>query len=693
MKSTIGACAVVLLFASPARAAFGDNDVGINTHIPADPVIDLCVEAGVGWIRVDNNWLQLGDPCGAMTPFAPLDASVTYAVAHGLKVYMTLAYGPPCASTGDTDGTSNNDVPDSAVWEDYVRTTVTHYRAMGVRTYGMWNEVDLDGFWEGTAEQYVDVIVVPGIRAVRAVCSDCLVLGPELAHVGDVDVWLEDILRRMDVVGASFDIYAHHIYNGFGGAIWDGDSFVNALERRRFAFTRRSFLETLEATGHAPGGVPDREVWITETGYRCEPPTDAGQMATQASYIMNVLDEQLAREWYTNSFFYEILDSEDEIDGFGITRRDGSGGFIRKPAFDALRDRIASEPALSGGPTTQCSDGLDNDGDGLADLADPGCADADDDDEYNDPPPPPVTPALEAAEAGSVIIDGLLGPAEWDGSSWVELASPDDFVSPDHGPGDAADLSARLAVRWAPDALFLAMDVTDDAALNEATADMIWSQDSLQVAFDMADDGGHGYDVDDDFELGWARTDSGNLKYRWTAPASAPPETSTVGILRAGEHTTYEIRIPAGDLGRGGFAASDTFGFTFLVNDDDSDDAFGRQGWVEWTPGIGSFKDPESFGTVTLATGGGADADGGGDADADGGGDADADGGADSDAGYDADLDSPAPDGATDARLDVPGVDEGDGTGCSCGVAGGGGGWGWMMVVGVVVGMAVRRRK
>ena len=688
MKRTLGVCATVLLLAAPARAAIGDNDVGINTHIPADAVVDLCVEAGVGWIRVDNNWLQLGDPCGAMTPFAPLDASVSYAVSRGLNVYMTLAYGPPCASTGDTDGVPNNDVPNTTLWEDYVRTAVTHYRAMGVRYFGMWNEVDLGGFWEGTAEQYVDLIVVPGIRAVRAVCSDCMVLGPELAHVGEVDVWLENILRRMDVVGASFDIYAHHIYNGFGGAIWDGDSFLNALEHRRFVFTRRGFLDVLTEVGHAPGGVPDREVWITETGYRCRPPTDAGEMATQSSYYMNVLDEQLAREWYTNSFFYEILDSEDEIDGFGITRRDGSGGYIRKPAFNALRDRIASEPALSGGPTTQCSDGMDNDGDGLADMADPGCTDPDDDDEYNDPPPPPPTPTLEAAEAGTIAIDGVFATGEWDGSNWAELTSPDDFVSPDHAPGDANDLSARLAARWASDALYLAVDVTDDLHENSSAADMIWSQDSLQVAFDMADDGGLGYDGDDDFELGWARTGAGDVKVRWTAPTSAPPEASTMGIVRSGTHTTYEIRIPSGDLGRGAFAASDAFGFTFLVNDDDPDDAFGRQGWVEWTPGIGDFKNPESFGTLVLVTGGGADAD----ADADGGTDSSADADADSSAEALAEADADA-DGAIDAPRDVPDVDEGDGTGCSCGAAGHSRGIWWLGALGLVVGLQVLRRR
>lgn len=656
MKHLVWTLALLPALAAPATAAIGDNDVGMNTHVPADAVIDLCVELGVGWIRVDNNWLQTGDPCGAVTPFGPLDDSVTYAVARGLHVYMTLAYTPPCASTGDTDGVPNNDVPNAAAWERYVRAAVAHYRALGVRHFGLWNEVDLDGFWEGSAQQYVDLIVVPGLRAIRDVCSDCLVLGPELAHVGECDVWLEDILRAMDAAGVSFDIYSHHIYQGFDGAIWDGDSFVNALDHRRFTFTRRSFLDVLRETGHAPGGVPDREVWITETGYRCQPPTDAGEMNTQRDYYMRVIDEQLARAWYTNTFFYEILDSEDEIDGFGITRRSGSD-FLRKPAFDALRDRIASEPELSGGGgDTACSDGADNDGDTLADLADPGCTGGDDDDESDDPPPP-VRPTLDAPQAPAISLDGSLDAAEWGDAAWVDLRSPDDFVSPDHAPGDAADLSARLAVLWAPDALYLGLDVTDDVHDNDAAADLLWSADSLQVAFDMAGDGGHAYDGDDDFELGWALGASGALHYRWTAPASAPPDTSTAAVRRDGAHTRYEVRLPAGDLGRTSFAAGLEVGFTFLVNDADLE---GREGWIEWTPGIGSFKDPASFGLLRLVSGTAADADD--DADADAAADADADAAADADA--DAEPDAVAD--AGDARPDTttPIAEEDGGCGC-----------------------------
>lgn len=67
-------------------------------------------------------------------------------------------------------------------------------------------------------------------------------------------------------------------------------------------------------------------------------------------------------------------------------------------------------------PPAQCADGLDNDGDGVVDLADPGCADVSDDDESDDPPPPPAQCA-----------DGL----DNDGDGDIDLA--------DDGCTDAAD--------------------------------------------------------------------------------------------------------------------------------------------------------------------------------------------------------------------------------------------------------------
>jgi len=88
------------------RTAWADG-VGVNTHVPAPPVIDLVVEGGMKWIRLDNNWFSQEAPCSDSIGFIePLDQAVEYAIGSGLCAFMTLAYTPPCASLGDADGRS-----------------------------------------------------------------------------------------------------------------------------------------------------------------------------------------------------------------------------------------------------------------------------------------------------------------------------------------------------------------------------------------------------------------------------------------------------------------------------------------------------------------------------------------------------------------------------------------------------------
>jgi len=65
-------------------------------------------------------------------------------------------------------------------------------------------------------------------------------------------------------------------------------------------------------------------------------------------------------------------------------------------------------------PVYQCGDGEDNDGDGLVDMNDPGCENADDDDEYNAPPPPPPPPPVYQCGDGE----------DNDGDGLVDLDDP-----------------------------------------------------------------------------------------------------------------------------------------------------------------------------------------------------------------------------------------------------------------------------
>ena len=83
--------------------------------------------------------------------------------------------------------------------------------------------------------------------------------------------------------------------------------------------------------------------------------------------------------------------------------------FVKTAAFAACACLVtalllAPVAAAAPKPKPACSDGLDNDGDGLVDAADPGCSSAGDTDEYNAPPqpPPPANTCDGTVETGPV---------------------------------------------------------------------------------------------------------------------------------------------------------------------------------------------------------------------------------------------------------------------------------------------------
>ncbi len=585
-----------LFFTSVALADIGDNSVGLNAHVPTPDELDLAAASGVNWIRVDANWFTMNPARGDFN-YGQMDAVVRGANDRGLSVFMTFAYAPgwvPRGRTGD-DGTPNDDeVAGSAEWVAFVENAVPHFRALGVQHFGLWNEPNLEQFWDGDVNTYLDRILVPGSEAVRRVCDDCFVVGPDLAHIGDYDDFLEVVLER---AMGSFDILAHHIYNDWpenGHSVFDGDAFLNALEMRRFtgAFASRiSLRELLDEAGY------DGEVWLTETGYEAEPPGDAGEEEKQATYVRRVLEEQLERDWWTHTFFYENTDCGIEIpgcsiDGFGITRptrarpRAFPADYRLKPAYEELRRFIEENPEIldaGDAPSPACSDGRDNDGDGLVDLADPGCESAGDSDETDAPGPD----RMESIVA-SVALDGSLD--EWGDDGWVALDA-------ERGAGglgrvSAADLSVRAAARHDSGGLWLAFEVSDDTHRNNEATDRLWASDSVQVAFDIQRDGGDGYD-EDDVEFTFALSEGTQFGVQ-SAGETGTPE---VAIARDGASTIYEVRLPAAALPGVAWDGDHRFGFSFLVNEDDGG---GREGWIEWTPGIGMAKQPEAFGELRL---------------------------------------------------------------------------------------------
>jgi hypothetical protein len=108
---------------------------------------------------------------------------------------------------------------------------------------------------------------------------------------------------------------------------------------------------------------------------------------------------------------------------------------------------IATFPADGGGgtPPAACADRLDNDGDGLIDLADPGCSSSSDNDETNT-----TTGSARLVGAGDIATGGSMDTATGD----LIDARPDArvFVAGDNAypDGTASDFTTKYEPAWGP---------------------------------------------------------------------------------------------------------------------------------------------------------------------------------------------------------------------------------------------------
>ncbi|WP_309119266.1 right-handed parallel beta-helix repeat-containing protein [Paenibacillus sp.] len=201
------------------------------------------------------------------------------------------------------------------------------------------------------------------------------------------------------------------------------------------------------------------------------------------------------------------------------------------------------------------------------------------------------------------VLDGSL--EEWSGAMTFRLEQESQYKKVSGGStpwGGVDDLSATGAVLWDDDHLYLAATVRDDVHRQGQTDGAAWMGDGIQFMIDPArrdGPGSAGYS-----ELLFALADTGEIvKWRWASVSGRPVgalANSEAAIVREGDTTTYELRIPWSELLPAGEAAPDSLiGFSFLVNDDDG---AGRHGWLEYMSGIGSGKNPALFGDLTLAS-------------------------------------------------------------------------------------------
>ncbi|MCK5795643.1 MAG: cellulase family glycosylhydrolase [Deltaproteobacteria bacterium] len=412
---------MALTSTSSSVLAKPNNFIGINAHQPAKDIIDGLKDLGVSWVRIDFNWFQVQPQKSSKIDFSHFDNLVNAALARGLKVFPTIGYAPNWNAEADTDGQANNNVPKAGEYEKICKAAAAHFKGR-ITHWGLWNEANLS-FFDGSMQQWIDRVVIEGVRGIKAGCPACKVLGPELASVGhDYDVWFEAAVNALKKAGLMYDAITWHIYSNFPVIdpqllLCGKDQFVNELDKHRVCYLGPlkiyegplSVREVMIRTSieHLP-------VWITETG-RTAPIGDAKRIAEQTTYFRRVMEEQLKRPWWTHTFFYEIVDDNNIADKWGMAVRTGKnpqfpGSYQFKPTWKLLKKVLAKASAF-GGTGTDCDDGLDNDGDKKVDFpADKECSSASDPRETVGGAP--VDSGMPTPDGGAPTLDKGVVPAK-----------------------------------------------------------------------------------------------------------------------------------------------------------------------------------------------------------------------------------------------------------------------------------------
>jgi hypothetical protein len=313
--------------------------------------IDLMHELGVKLFRVELDWPLVApnrpgggtynsalarDPNWSGYHWQAWDAIVRLATSAGLQLVPQVLFTPDWASglTASQDGPQSP--PRSAqFFGDFVFAAITRYKGQ-IHYWELWNEPNLDShYWNGTAKQYVDLILKPGYQAVKQVDPTAKVLIAGL--VGGGPGFLSNVYAAGG--GHYFDIANAHAYF----PVVDGVSTAVHLMKGVLS----------------ENGDSQKPVWLTEFGLVTQPdgaPGNSGTIKTpndeadQAQLISDVFSDLNVQA----IFLYQLHDTSPfgpggallGVEYYGLVSRDYKH---HKLGFEAYKDAAGGPlPAFAG---------------------------------------------------------------------------------------------------------------------------------------------------------------------------------------------------------------------------------------------------------------------------------------------------------------------------------------------------------
>jgi hypothetical protein len=225
--------------------------------------------------RLDLDWLHR---------FAEL------AARHGITLRPYLGYTAEWAAAGRREDEQVWNDPPARLedWSSFVSRLATALRRhSNIASYEIYNEENVDLWWDGTVEEYAAVFERGAAAVLEAVPAAGVLPGGMVWPDAD---WLETVCEREParrMAAAAFHAYPE---------TWTPDSVV--VENYLDAGYRQSFLAVVDRCGGQP-------VWINETGYATTPGRTELQ---QADWWARAVATFLADPRVEHIGIYEIKD-------------------------------------------------------------------------------------------------------------------------------------------------------------------------------------------------------------------------------------------------------------------------------------------------------------------------------------------------------------------------------------------------
>lgn len=287
----------------------------------------------LGTVRVENG--------KTVYDWTRIDQLYDALLGMGIKPFVELGFSPRALKTSDNSifyWKGNTSHPDRAAWRALVDAFVRHLRSRygeeEVRSwyFEVWNEPNLDGFWEKADQAAYFDLYEDSARTIKAIDPRLKVGGPSTAGAAWVPEFLDFAAGRKIPV----DFVTTHTYGVDGGFLDEEGQDDNRLSTNPDAIIGdvRRVREQISSSK-----FPRLPLYFTEWSASYNPRDPVHDSYISAAYILTKL--RATRPFAQGMSYWTFSDLFEEAGppptpfhgGFGLINREG----IRKPAWFAYK--------------------------------------------------------------------------------------------------------------------------------------------------------------------------------------------------------------------------------------------------------------------------------------------------------------------------------------------------------------------